>query len=178
MTTAVTTQTARPSDQPQGYLDLRRDLIEKYPDAFSALQALCHHMLVRAQGLALTDVHLGQYSLKDNYAHDLGRELFSKGVPFAGEPADTDYFLDAYRQMITVHERVVVKDHMTNGLRKILEGKANGPDSTYYMIRENDSDNWIVVRRRTTLLPGLPKNTLKILHKKFIRQLTKFHTAN
>jgi hypothetical protein len=66
---------------------------------------------------------------------------------------------------------------MTNGLRKVLDGKANGPDSTYYMIREKGTDNWIVVHRRTTPLAGLHKNTLKVLHKKFIRQLTKFHAT-
>jgi hypothetical protein len=174
---ASATQATSPSDQPKGYLDLRRDLIKQYPDAHSALQALCHHMLIRAQGQALTDVHLGQYFLNDNYAHDLGRDLFSRGVQFAGEPASTDYFLDTYRQVITVHERVVVKNHMTNGLRKVLDGKANGPDSTYYMIREKGTENWIVVHRRTTSLAGLPKNSLKILHKKFIRQLTKFHAT-
>lgn len=173
MTTAVATQTTRPSDQPQGYLDFRRALIKKYPDAFSALSALCHQRLVRAQGLALTPIHLGSHTLKDNYAHDLGRTLFTKGAHFADEPASTDYFLDIYRQMITVHERVVVKNYMTNGLRKILDEQTSGTESDYYMVRENDTGNWIVIHRRTTALAGLSKNTLKTLHKKFIRELAK-----
>ena len=178
MTRAVATQTASPSDQPLSYLELRRSLEQVYDVDSNALSALCHKLLNSAQGQPVLPLFLGHYKLNDKYAHDFGRALHSVGANFTEEPATTDYFLDVYKSMIIVHEKVIVKDHITRGLRKILtEGESN-PRSEYYATRHAATYDWIVVRQRTTGLSGLPVNVRKVLHKKYIKELAKLHTQN